>query len=221
MRPSVGLMFVLFLKTSAAEVITSTFGPGDAFTAFGGYQVASGAVTGRADELAVAFTPTFDAIFTQIRVAVFDTPPLNGDRDLIVDLSEGPVPGAPLETFATTVLDGDARIYTFNSALHPELLAGLTYWIVLGSNDLVDNSYGWNFSDTWQFFTMAEDTPRSGTWQLFSDTPPAFDVSGQGNLTEAVPEPDMMLGLGVSLLLVGLYHRKSEEKSLRATRHEH
>jgi hypothetical protein len=218
MRFKTGVILAFVLRTAGAEVITSTFGPADAFVTIGGYQVGGGAITGRAEELAVAFTPEFDAALTQIRVAVLSTSLTVGDRDLIVDLSEGPVPDAPLETFATTVLDGDARIYTFNSALHPMLTAGQTYWIVLTSNDLVDNFFGWNTSETWRYSTMAERTARSSQWQLFYDAPPAFDVSGRPSAIATVPEPATMLGVGLALLLVGLRRRRTPEMLRRKER---
>jgi hypothetical protein len=45
MGSKIGLILLLAVKTAAADVITSTFGPDDSFITFGGYQVGGGAIT--------------------------------------------------------------------------------------------------------------------------------------------------------------------------------
>jgi hypothetical protein len=202
-----GLILMLALQTARADVITSTFGSDDGFTTSGGYQVGGGAVDGVDAEMAVLFTPAFDEVLTQLRVAAFCTPSTGGDHDLVLALSEGAVPEAPIETFGTSVLDGKARIYTFNSLLQPTLLEGQTYWIILASNDLVNNSFGWNFTATGLYSTMAERTSELSQWQLFNNESPAFEVSGQPTAIDSIPEPRTMLGVGLALVFLSLRRR--------------
>jgi hypothetical protein len=189
MGPKTILLFMLTLKVATAGVITSTFGPDDSFTTLGGGQIGGGAITGNNAEMAVAFSPASDDVLTQIRVAVFSTSATTGDHDLILDLSEGPAPGAPLETFTATILDGPARIYTFNSLLQPSLVAGQTYWLVLGSNDLVDNFFGWNLNDIGLYSPIAGRDSALDQWEFSYSEAPAFEVSGISDSVNSVPEP--------------------------------
>jgi hypothetical protein len=202
------LLLTLALKAASADTITSTFGSNDSFFTFAGYQVGTSGISSDV-EMAVTFTPTMDYDLSQIRIAVFSTSGTTGDRDIVLNLSEGALPGTPMETFTTTVAAGGVgNIYTFNSALHPELLAGQPYWIVLSSNDLVDNFFGWDVNKIGSHGLLADDSPGHSLWETFSDDSPVFDVSGQPLATATIPEPGTMLLVSSALIFFGLLPRR-------------
>ena len=202
------LLLTLALKTASADTINSTFGPDDSFFTFVGYQVGTSGI-GSDVEMAVTFTPAMDYDLSQIQVAVFSTSGTTGDRDIVLNLSEGALPGTPIETFTTTVAAGGVgNIYTFNSALHPELLAGQPYWIVLSSNDLVDNFFGWDINNIGSKGLLANDSPGHSLWETFYGDSPVFDVSGQPVATATTPEPGTMLLVSSALIFLGLLPRR-------------
>ncbi len=207
-RISFFLFLISTLKTASASTITSTFGPDDSFFTFAGYQVGANIPGSVGVEMAVTFTPTMDYDLSQIRVAVFSTATTTGDRDLVLDFSQGALPGNPIETFSTTLAAGGiGRIYTFNSAVHSRLLAGQTYWVALSSNDLVDNSFGWDINNTGSHGLLADDSPGNSLWESFYDASPAFEVSGQPVETAATPEPGTMFFVSSALIFFGLLRR--------------
>ncbi len=133
-----------------------------------------------------------------------------GDRDVVLDLSEGALPAAPMETFSTTIAAGGiGRIYTFDSVLHPELLAGQPYWIIFSSNDLVDNFFGWNVNNIGSHGLLADDSPGHSLWESFYDASPAFEVSGKPVATAATPEPGTMFLVSSALIFFGVLTRGS------------
>ena len=202
------LFLTLPLGTASASTITSTFGPDDSFFTFVGYQVGTSGI-GSDVEMGVTFTPAMDYDLSQIRVAVFGTSGTTGDRDLVLNLSEGALPGAPVETLATTVSGGGVgNIYTFNSALHPELFAGQTYWIALSSNDLVDNFFGWDVNNIGSQGLLADDSPGHSLWESFYAASPVFDVSGEPVTNTETPEPGTMLLVSSALIFFGVLPRE-------------
>jgi hypothetical protein len=211
---ALGLLF----HADASTVLYSTFGPAETFIPALGYRIGGGAAVGSPEEVAAEFTPVTDGLLTQLLVAVYNTLSTHGDSDLVAEISMGQLPGAPIDTFSTSVAPGGTGgVYTLNSNLQPLLLAGQPYWIVLSSNDLQDNFFGWNINNIGSSSILAGRSPGQSLWKEVYNGSPAFAVLGLPVLpapTEspvptapinAAPETSTlgMLATGLLLVLVG------------------
>lgn len=212
MKLKTSLLLLFALQTMQADVITTTFGPDDSFTPNVGWRVGEGAALGLApDEFAVEFTPAVDAILSSVRIAVFRSIPTNGDGDLVINLSAGELPGAPIESFETTIRGPSyGQVYAFTSTRQPFLAAGHPYWLVLSSNDLVDNSFGWDFNNIGAYSQIAEWSPGLSLWDTIYNASPVFEISGTPASVSSVPEPRPVVLVGAALLgslLLALHYR--------------
>jgi hypothetical protein len=185
MSRSILLLALSLFGTGAlfADTVFSTFGPGQSFLT-GGVWMVGGQPP---EEIAASFVPAQDFTLETIDfAAVF----LSGtDSQVDVSLAAGAsAPGAPIESFTVSGLSTIPAVLTVNSASHPQLDAGVTYWIVLSAPDPAATLAGWNQND--QGFVGVSARLDGGAWfDLGTEVlTPAFDVLGIPAIP-TVPEP--------------------------------
>ena len=195
------------LSSARADVIYSTFGPGDSYgpacAPSCGYAVVVGGPT-----LAVPFTiGSTDMQFDSFTIALS-----NGSETMnfaLMSAKDG-APDAVLETFAFngTGWPGLTGPVTTNSVLHPVLEAGQTYFIAAPCCQY-DGYYTWSFNALGVTGFIAG-YPWSG-YSEQAGLQPVVRVEGTPQATKApVPEPAtwamMMAGLGFA----GVTHRRKQ-----------
>ena len=134
MRIGIGILIAGIAATANADVIFSNLGAGDSFSMRSGWVVGNrttpfGSVT---LEVAEAFTPASDAIFTGVD---FAAELLGEPGDLTVALlvtGASGTPDAALETF-TVAAPALPSLVSIASSLHPVLSAGTEYWLDISS----------------------------------------------------------------------------------------
>ncbi len=184
-----------------ADTVYSTFGPGNSFVSNAAWKV--GDVFDA--QIAASFVPGRDFTLQAIDIEAFVS---SGSGDLTVALSAGPSsPGTPLESFDLTGVASSPTFLTMDSALHPVLTAGTTYWIVLSAS--AGTVAGWNQND--QGFVGLSSRQGGGPWVSLGTelSTPAFDVLGAP--AGAVPEPSGAILLASAFLAqaAALAYRRS------------
>ena len=172
-----------------ADTIFSTFGPGNSFFAVGSWTVGTSSDT----QIAASFVPSHEFTLDEIDFAAFA---MSGTQ-VTVDIATGASsPELPVESFLVTGVPATPTVLTVDSALHPDLSAGVRYWIVLSSPDVI----GWNLND--QGFVGVSMRQDSDPWvDLGTEVPaPAFAVLGTPVVTTTVPEPSSCLLSAVMLI---------------------
>jgi hypothetical protein len=186
-----------------ADVIYSSFGPGDTYTS-SGYAVGWGPGPfgiGQAQaDLAARFTPTFDATLDKIRFAASYS--AGAANSLTIYLASGVTqPNVILESFSFTNLSSAPSIYSADSSSHPFLSANTNYWFVF--SPAYQTTIVWWEGDSNITPQLYNGSIASGIWYpgtgLLGQM--AFSVEGTP-VSAAVPEPVTMLLF--SLGLVGL-----------------
>jgi len=178
------LLFLLSLSAataSRADVIYTTFGPGQSFLASANWPVQGPQVT----EFAASFVPAGNFTLDSIQLALVL---LSGSAALNVQVANDNMsaPGTPIETLSTTDITTTPAVVTIDSLSHPPLLSGATYWVVLSSG--VTNEIGWNWNDA-EIVGVSRLTAPSTTWMPLGTevSTPAFEVDGTP--VSAIPEP--------------------------------
>jgi hypothetical protein len=202
--------------TARADVLYSNLGPGESYTQFAGWEEAGPNTLNGAVRQAIAFTVgETDAFFDRARLALGLAGGAN-EMDLRLYDTVGGRPGTVLETIhASGQMPrfgdfGDGHLVTFDSALHPLLRAGDTYWLLPFASGNTDA--GWNNNDRGldgPFADSYEVEPM--TWLLFQQiNQGAFEVNGTPS---PAPEPSTLglAGVGLAGLVVSAWrHRRKE-----------
>jgi hypothetical protein len=194
-----------------ADVLYSTLGPGESYQQFSQWAEEGPAVPSGPVRQAEAFTAGgTDTVFDSARLAVSLRTGAN-EIDLRLYDTVGGQPGTVLETmhFSGQMPRfgdfGSGHLLTLQSALHPLLRAGETYWLLpLASGD---TAAGWNWND------QGRNGPHAGSsqvepmsWDVFQRLQAAFEVNGTPS---PAPEPSGLALAGVGLaVLVGYVWRR-------------
>ncbi len=162
--------------------IYTTFGPSQSYNHSNGQVIGTDAPGFINQEVGAQFVPGADYTLNAIDFAATYVSGLEGVTLEIAANAAG-VPGAAIESFPFVISSTSATIYTATSVLHPLLIAGTTYWVVLAADDPAGTDILWNDSTTTEgFSSQSEPGPWLPQSELFA---PAFDV-----LATAVPVPE-------------------------------
>ncbi len=190
-------LFTVFLSIitlsvpAYADVLYSTFGPGQSFDTIESHAwlVGSGSPYYN-QQIAAPFTLSFDAVLDSIDFAAdYGSGPEQLTVNLVYDDSGLPStdPGKVIESFNFTNLSPAPTIYSANSLLNSLLKGSTQYWVVLKTNDPT-TKLGWNRNniDIIDIRGFAFCNPPVGTpWTYYRDKTPAFDIKGSA----AAPDP--------------------------------
>ena len=212
MKIAIGILIAGIAAPANAGVIFSNLGPGDSFGMTSGWVVGNrttpfGSVT---LEVAAAFTPSSDAIFTG---ADFAAELLQQPGDLTVALLTTGASGTPdvaLETF-TVAAPALPSLVSIASSLNPVLNAGTEYWLDISS---ASTAAWWLDNDQGVYAPVAQNQNGRG-FVLLTDyegnppVQPAFRVNGDAlggsNTFAAVPAPvDAPEPSSLPLVIAGL-----------------
>jgi hypothetical protein len=193
--------------TSRASIIVSTFSDTPPGYVSDAYQVSlfNSPFGPGGTDWAMGFTvPTgSDYLFTGFVVPLtFSGTATTVDFTLASD--SGGVPGSPLETIGIDLSNGTS-VYTGNSSLNPELIAGTSYWLEAAISTSDPGTEGsWNaaagiFSGLALGPTADLSFPFGRTWSASSATQAAFEIDG----IAAVPEPRYGWIVVLACLLAG------------------
>jgi hypothetical protein len=119
-----------------ADVVYSTFAPGDVFNLSGGAAINNG------QWVANQFTVTGnDYQFGQLEIAGGCIASIGPNEfDLSIRADNAGLPGTIMESFTVSLPVSFTDKLSVNSTTHPLLEDGSSYWVVLGSST---NAYGW------------------------------------------------------------------------------
>jgi PEP-CTERM motif len=200
------LSAVAFLLTipslARADILFSTFGPGDSYFTAGGTSIAG--VNNSYEGFAERFSVSTTSVVSRIEFASSFGSPRNFVVQLLADNGQtGPgqsQPGQLLEQF--TLVNPPAGIVSADSVVNPILQANQLYWFAVLPGS-ADTSTVWNFSDTGVGgYADAQQTP--GVWKPSGSTlgNSAFRIDGAA---AAVPEPASLTLLGTGVVFMAVY----------------
>jgi hypothetical protein len=185
-----------------ADILFSTFGPGDSYDLQGGTSIA-GANTSY-EGFAERFSVPTTSVVSRIEFASSFGSPRNFVVQLLADNGQtGPgqsQPGQLLEQF--TLVNPPAGIVSADSVVNPILQANQLYWFAVLPGS-ADTTTVWNFSDTGVGgYADGQHTP--GVWLPSGNTlgNSAFRIDGAA---AAVPEPASLALLGTGGVVIAVY----------------
>ncbi len=158
-RTAVALLALMASSTAATaqQLLFSTLGPGESFTPGPGFTIGGGVLWNLSGNngniMAVAFIPAVTARFSRADFALehwtTTDRDLTGPPELDVTLASDAdgLPGGTLEAIHIANAFGGVinavGVLSAPSALHPALLAGTQYWLVLAPTDLLHTAFSW------------------------------------------------------------------------------
>jgi hypothetical protein len=177
-------------QAHADPVIFSTLGVGDSYATNAAFVIGSNFDIRQGE----AFTPSASGRLSSLELGLTSFS-LSGSRQTVLAslmTDDGGLPGRIIETF---VFGGDipnnpdSALLLVNSVTRPELMVGVTYWLILSRGD-VSTNVGWNFA--------ALGLTTTSHYLVIGDEPPriAFNSRGAFRLTaeaDPIPEPATLL----------------------------
>lgn len=185
-----------------AETLFTSLGPDDSYTSCCGW-----GVVGPSD-IAYSFTitgPTGYA-FASAALALSQGIGTHNSVDIILAKDNSGQPGDPLESFHLENVLGPAGLenplVTVTSSLHPNLLSGLRYWLIVSpSSD--GNGVNWLTAFITPPSQRAVRLFDGGPWEVYNvdafSGPGAFRI--EGTAISSVPEPNSILLISLPLAI--------------------
>ncbi|HET6922080.1 MAG TPA: hypothetical protein VFI16_02915 [Anaeromyxobacteraceae bacterium] len=161
----------------ATLVLFDSFGPGDSYTPGSGWTL--GHDSGDSWVQAIGFVPRAAGKVAGYRIAVFRV--AGGSRlDAWLRADAAGQPGPVVEQFSFAVPAGlDDLMLSADSALHPPLVAGTRYWLVLAPPDLLHELFGWYRNPSIEGVLNAQGHGPFGPWHVWAgDYAPTLRIDG-------------------------------------------
>ncbi len=186
------------LVEAAPLIVYSNYGPGNTFDTSWGWGILGSATTSGYRAQAQRFTPSITANLSTIELSIFRSQGSGLSNVSLVQDAGGFPTGSLLESFSAVAASGTSSPRLLNSAAHPLLQAGITYWLRLepydtttvagwyANNQGAANGFGYAFSP--------------GAWNVLEPPVPA---EGVFRVTAVpVPEPSSAALAAMAGLLV-------------------
>jgi PEP-CTERM motif len=199
------LALSLAATTASADPIQvfSSFGPGSTFNSdhatFFGFDFGEEGDPDSRFARAMSFVPTTTAGLSSVELAL-EVPFSFSQGSLQINLfdSDGAIPGALLESWTGTSQTGQG-IFRFDSALHPFLAVGHTYFLEATTVGQFDGLWFHAVGPPGIFTDVRRN--NNGPWEVGTRSfETSFRVSGDASAS-ATPEPASLLLLGTGLVL--------------------
>jgi hypothetical protein len=161
-----------------AQVLFSNFGPG--FTYSGDGNPVNGTSCSAPFAIAAQFQPSASASFQDAKLALFLTRGTN-QLSVYLETDAGGQPGTilegPINVTGLVALPGS--VVTANSSLHPFLVSGTSYWLVVVAQN-ADTCGGWFENSTGDQGNVAQNADASPNppWSTVFGVRPAFQIDG-------------------------------------------
>jgi hypothetical protein len=193
------LALTLLATPAHADIVFSTFGPGDSYDPDEGLGIQGADNEFRLPSLSqgFAFSPSSTVNLSQIQVAFFgnDDPAISRfGLELHAADASGNI-GSLLESFGGLIAPSDPDIFKVDSLLHPTLTAGSQYYLIAVAGD-ARAFIGWDYSFPTVNGRIYQDAGGTVTYRD-NDTLPAALITG----ISSVPEPSALV-LGSSGAMV-------------------
>jgi hypothetical protein len=199
---------------ATAVPIYSTFGPGDSYHAWQGYDVGwPGYEWDRGEQFMYSCPEsrscTLDSIEIALRQVYIDCAAVGVNRiDVWLTTDAGGVPGTVMESWSfVDQLSINSRILVGNSILHPTLNPDTPYWLVASTPD--SSTWAeWLKSSPAFLGSHARRLGESGSWQVYeSITQGAFRINATC-VPPVVPVPAAVVLGSLGVGLVGYLRRR-------------
>jgi len=211
---AISAMLICSVGQATAGVIYSNLGPGESFGAVG-YVIGGGFK----EVVAAQFIPAITGeSFSDALVALGLR---SGTNDVLVSLEtdSGGLPSVILESIdlvGAMSTFSSPSVVTATSVLHPALVAGTPYWLVV-SAAVADSDAAWFLKSTGvttpsSHLAFNDTGSLTGPWiDVVDSVPiPAFEVDGAAAVTPSVPEPAglALFGIGAVAMIGCRWRRK-------------
>lgn len=202
------------------DTIIDTFGPGNSIlpagiTVGGGIFPRHDPPPNQGATVANEFQPTFSATLDEIDLDVAFLRNPSGIEAPNLDVSlfsnVGGEPGVPIETILLTDVNGGASTFDIVSAvssLHPLLIAGTDYWLVIAPPDLLNTAFNVGLSPLSSGFIASAGKLGDEPWQVFDQTQGGVATLITGTPIVPTPEPAFVAWESLTIFSICLLARR-------------
>jgi hypothetical protein len=193
-----------------AEVLYSTFGPGDSYDPTTGWVVGDDTGQGTRYQVAAPIL-NLSSELSYLDSIEFAALLFRGDNasplTISIALDAGTfLPGAILESVTITNIQSASAVYTASFSSTTLLDNNLTYWVILSPDLATDDAFFWMWNDL--------NRPNAAFWSTDTNQwtydnfamAPAFAVNGTP--VTVIHEPSSVLLMGAGLIAAGLLRKR-------------
>jgi hypothetical protein len=158
-------------------VLLNTFGPNDSYSAGSGWSL--GYDYSASWVQAIGFVPETSGTVSQYEIAVFRNRGGNLLNAWLLS-SKNDYPDTQIEQFLFEVPTGEIDlILSANSSVHPLLIKGTRYWVVVAPPDITNEPFGWYHNPPINEVLNAQGHSPYGPWNVWAgDYAPTLRIRG-------------------------------------------
>ena len=169
-------------NNSTVSALFNTFGVGDSYMPGHGWTL--GFDNGSSWVQGIGFKPQVSGTVTKIEIAVFRNKGGNLLNAWLLSDSNN-YPGSLIEQLSFSVPPGsnDLRLST-DSSIHPLLMAGTQYWLIVAPPDVTSELFGWYRNPPISGVLNAQGHSPTGPWNVWAgDYAPTLKITGNPQST--------------------------------------